>query len=361
MQKTPQGGIRVPATLTRPGVFLYRNPDGSERREYRPPDEVFRQDALKSFANAPVTVGHPKTQITAETWRAYAVGHVADRVERTDDDFARADLIIQDRATIEGAMRGDYAECSLGYDVDYDPTPGEINGERYDGIQRNIRGNHVALVPKGRAGSDCRLRLDSAGDEVTETTDINSAGDTSRDDAALNSRDTMTEEEIKKLKAELKAAQDALAARMDQAADVTRLHAQVETLTAANAVLDARVKELSDPARLDAAVRTRMDLVDEAVKNGVDPKGKTDREVKVAIVVARTPALASRLDEKASDVFVDGAFAAATGSAHPSLGDARRDAVSAATGGVDDFPTRIAKARQKAEAARKSAYEGGAK
>ncbi|KKL41024.1 hypothetical protein LCGC14_2367830, partial [marine sediment metagenome] len=29
-------------------------------------------------------------------------------------------------------------QLSCGYSCDFDPTPGEIDGEKYDGIQRNI-------------------------------------------------------------------------------------------------------------------------------------------------------------------------------------------------------------------------------
>lgn len=36
------------------------------------------------------------------------------------------------------------------------------DGLHYDVIQRNIRGNHVALVDKGRAGETACLRMDSA-------------------------------------------------------------------------------------------------------------------------------------------------------------------------------------------------------
>lgn len=45
-------------------------------------------------------------------------------------------------------------QLSCGYYYDPDMTPGEIQGERYDGIMRNIRANHVALVQAGRAGPD---------------------------------------------------------------------------------------------------------------------------------------------------------------------------------------------------------------
>jgi hypothetical protein len=45
-------------------------------------------------------------------------------------------------------------ELSSAYLYDADMTSGEYNGTRYDGVMRNIRGNHVAVVESGRAGSD---------------------------------------------------------------------------------------------------------------------------------------------------------------------------------------------------------------
>jgi uncharacterized protein len=51
----------------------------------------------------------------------------------------------------------------MGYEVREDHTPGTWNGQAYDLVQRDIRYNHVALLPpgSGRAGRECALRLDS--------------------------------------------------------------------------------------------------------------------------------------------------------------------------------------------------------
>lgn len=45
-------------------------------------------------------------------------------------------------------------ELSCGYRCEYDWSPGVFNGQTYDLVQRNIRGNHIALVNSGRMGSD---------------------------------------------------------------------------------------------------------------------------------------------------------------------------------------------------------------
>lgn len=163
IERTPQGGVRVPAALTRTGVLTYRNPDGSTRRELRPADEVFRADSLATLRSAPVTEGHG-AWVTPENYQSAALGHVSDSSVRRDGDLVSAELVIQSGVALPRLDSGDLHELSCGYALDYDPTPGVWNGERYDGVQRNIRYNHVALLPPGagRAGRDVALRLDAA-------------------------------------------------------------------------------------------------------------------------------------------------------------------------------------------------------
>jgi hypothetical protein len=45
-------------------------------------------------------------------------------------------------------------ELSAGYHADHDFIPGTFNGQDYDAIQKNIIFNHVALVDRGRMGSN---------------------------------------------------------------------------------------------------------------------------------------------------------------------------------------------------------------
>jgi hypothetical protein len=45
-------------------------------------------------------------------------------------------------------------ELSAGYRCQYEFTCGQYNGQRYDAIQRKIRGNHLASVHEGRLGPD---------------------------------------------------------------------------------------------------------------------------------------------------------------------------------------------------------------
>lgn len=169
--RTPQGGIRVAARLTRTGVFPYLMPDGSTRREYRSPAEVFAPHVLEALRDAPITDLHPpQGEVRADSWQALSVGHVAGDVREEEQRYIAATLVIQDATEIARVESGARPEVSVGYDVTYIPGPGvSPEGEAYDGLQTNIRPNHVALVPRGRAGREVGLRLDADDNETGHT------------------------------------------------------------------------------------------------------------------------------------------------------------------------------------------------
>jgi hypothetical protein len=161
-EETPEGYLRIKATFARTGLQRYRRQDGSEAVEYRPEEEVSKKDSLLSLANLPVTLEHPPELLTPETCREYQRGHTGSNVEyRTP--FAYGVVTITDADAIKAIKSGDAREVSVGYRVKFDATPGVTpDGQRYDGVQREISGNHVAVVRKGRAGPEVRLHMDAA-------------------------------------------------------------------------------------------------------------------------------------------------------------------------------------------------------
>jgi len=160
-EKTDEGYLKVWCKAARVGTQLYTRGDGSQVREYRPEDEVSDPDSLASFGMKAVTLNHPKVLLDSKTTKLHQVGHAGSHV-RFSDGFVEVALVITDQDAIESIERGDTQEVSAGYRVDYDPTPGVTpTGESYDGIQRNIKVNHISLVNRGRAGKNARLLLDS--------------------------------------------------------------------------------------------------------------------------------------------------------------------------------------------------------
>lgn len=48
-KKMAEGFVLDSPIVGRTGILVYQNVDGTERREYRPPEEAFRADSLASL------------------------------------------------------------------------------------------------------------------------------------------------------------------------------------------------------------------------------------------------------------------------------------------------------------------------
>ena len=172
---TDEGFLLVPARISRSGVQEYIAAEmGLQDRDptdiikvYRPEEEVFSEESLSSFANKPVTNNHPPELINTDNAKEFTVGHAGPSVVR-DGSFSKTELYIIDSKSISDIESGK-VELSNGYTADIDWTPGvSPDGEQYDAVQRNIKGNHIAIVERGRAGRDCRVadRLPNVGDSL---------------------------------------------------------------------------------------------------------------------------------------------------------------------------------------------------
>ena len=153
--KTDEGFIKDTPIVGRTGLLRYFNADGTERIEYRPPEEAFSEDALSSVLGKPVTLGHAGFVSAGNAAHMPIIGAAISQGYK-DGSAIRADMSLFQLPT-------DARELSCGYTLDLDETPGVTpTGEHYDAVQRNVRINHIAVVPKGRAGI-ARLNMD--GDE----------------------------------------------------------------------------------------------------------------------------------------------------------------------------------------------------
>jgi len=160
-QVTREGFLVAPAKINRTGIQVYLarelGLDGGDKlvRLYRPAEEVFRQETLDSFENATATDNHPEDDVNSENWHLLAKGEIRDVCPDGEETAAR--IIVKDEDQKQKVREGK-AELSCGYSFDLDMTPGRTaKGEAYDGIQRNIIGNHVAIVDRGRAGFGVRI------------------------------------------------------------------------------------------------------------------------------------------------------------------------------------------------------------
>ena len=294
------GFLHDSPVLTRTGIFTYRNPDGSPRREYRPPEEVFRVDSLTSYRGKPITVRHPSEgEVTQKNARRVAIGTIISE-GRQDGDRLLADIVIHDPAAM-GANRA----LSVGYRLDYEPIPGTApNGETYDGVQRNIVVNHLSVVPSARAGREARLNLD--GDEIL---DEESEGNKTMK-IRLDGIEYEAAPEVINALEKANARTDAL----DKAGKT--LQTNLDTMTAdrdgLKAKVDAHPAEL-DKVRKDAAdtmaanVKARVELLDTAKAFRIDKADEmADKDIKIAVIKA---VRGDSFDPKdKSDAYIEAAF-----------------------------------------------------
>jgi hypothetical protein len=149
---TPEGFLickDVPIARTGPQDYLARELmlDGDPDRlvtVQRHPEDVFEDATLASFEGKPICDGHPPENVGPENYAAYTKGHVQN--VRRDGDYIVADLYINDANLANEVRNNVKREVSCGYLCNYVP-----DGAGYK--QSRIRGNHVAVVPKGRAGA----------------------------------------------------------------------------------------------------------------------------------------------------------------------------------------------------------------
>jgi hypothetical protein len=158
---TEEGYIRANAVVTRTGIFLYSNADGSIRRELRHPDDVWDSDSIASMELIPVTNNHPDEKlVNAKNFKKLAIGYTGETIKK-DGDYILANVVISDQDGVDWIKNQGRKELSLGYTVDLHPEAGSYNGEPYDFRQKNIRYNHLAIVNQARAGGEARIALDS--------------------------------------------------------------------------------------------------------------------------------------------------------------------------------------------------------
>uniref|UniRef100_A0A6M3M0K4 DUF2213 domain-containing protein n=1 Tax=viral metagenome TaxID=1070528 RepID=A0A6M3M0K4_9ZZZZ len=165
VERTREGFIKAQARWAKAGILRYPNADGSIRRELVEPGLLADQASLDSYTNKPVTLGHPQEGgrlilLTPENVRRWTRGSVGDDVT-FDGQYQCGKLTITDGETIR-AIESGVRELSPGYKVSIDPTPGThpIFGP-YDARQVRREGNHIAITPAARGGSDLQLRADS--------------------------------------------------------------------------------------------------------------------------------------------------------------------------------------------------------
>ena len=166
MTETPEGflichDVKIARTGTQNYLAREIGLDGMPERVLqvtRSAEDVFDPAAIASFEGKDVTNTHPSEMIVQENQAAYSKGH-AENVRRVGD-YLVADLYLKDPTLISEVKNGAMRDVSCGYYCQY-----EADGAGYR--QTHIRGNHIAIVPRGRAGRDVAIK-DSAAELPAE-------------------------------------------------------------------------------------------------------------------------------------------------------------------------------------------------
>ena len=304
-QRTPEGYLLVPGLIAASdnvqsyfaGELGIKGLSPTQVvRVYRPKAEVDK--AAKTFDAKPITLEHPRSMVSAKTWRTVARGEAMNT--RAVVDGLESDLLVRDSQAIDSIERGDKTELSAAYDFHLELKPGvSPRGEAYDGIASDFIGNHIAIVGAARGGHVCHVADSDRGDHPMRSVVFDAAvlgavtgfradleepvasqvEDTIRfltkaRDAATAQLATATKESAAKLEAQakdhaakLKALEDGIPARveaeaMDRASVLAgaeklgiKLNAEgKDTLTIRRDVLTEAIKDPGRKAIMDAMV-----------------------------------------------------------------------------------------------------------
>jgi hypothetical protein len=299
---TDEGYLIAPGVLARTGVQTYQarelGLDGGDKpvRLYRPPEEVFAADSVTSFEGKPITMDHPPTDVVADNWKKYAVGDVRD--VKHDNGLMTGTLVIRDKAAVRAVLDG---KCALsnGYSFDFDPTPGKApDGSAYDAVQRQVRGNHTAIVDTARGGPACRIGDHEPGDRPMAMIKL------ALDGISIELEETqasIVQKLVGDAKKAEKTASDAVVGAEKRAGDAeAALKTATEAATKAAADSAARIAELEGkvlkPDQVQALVVERTKLVADAAKLAPEykPEAKAPELIRsevLAEVVAKDEAL----------------------------------------------------------------------
>jgi hypothetical protein len=147
----PYKGAEIPGWNEEEGVHLLGLDPEKTYMMLRDPEEL--RKSVKTWNGIQLLLIHKPVDAETDHGKEEIVGTTGTNADFVDP-YLRNSLVLWTKDGIELIESEDQREISCGYHYDPDMTPGTFNGEHYDGVMRNIRGNHVALVEEGRAGPD---------------------------------------------------------------------------------------------------------------------------------------------------------------------------------------------------------------
>lgn len=332
-QTLENGFLKVKGRVARSGIQSYyrcelglKDEPFKRIRLYRPPEVVLSDEVCKMFDGVDVTNEHPKEFIDKTNYRKLTAGVVLGNAQKDEEspNFIVCDMLIKDADTIK-AIEAGKIQLSVGYRNTIDFTDGVTpEGEKYDArVDKITLVNHVALVPRARAGIEARL-FDSFGGKM-KNLKIGDAEFELNDEVA-----SAIESRIDELEARAKTAEEAVSMKDSEIGELTAKVSELEKSledTKAMILTDEDVKEV---------VKQTASLMNDARKiagetfvcDSFDPL-----EIKKAAIKAAYPDV--KLDDK-EEGFVNGFFAHAVSTAGVGMNDSQKKLSQAMADGDDE-------------------------
>lgn len=146
--------------LSRVGVFEYLGkqvspdlPPDKVFKVFHPPEELSSPETIESFKLVPWVAGHTMLgDVGGVAAEDKGIGGVTGEQIYFKDGVLYGNLKMFSKSHADLVNQKGFKELSLGYTSTCEYAPGVYDGEEYQYVRRNFRGNHLATVPEGRMG-----------------------------------------------------------------------------------------------------------------------------------------------------------------------------------------------------------------
>lgn len=153
-EESAQGYLTCFMTFSKLGPLEYRRADGTVQIEHVTAEELFDQASLATAVHKPILKNHPTEPINSSNIRKYLRGTTSSKV-LVDSPFVTIVGVVHDEELINDIKSGRLKEVSAGY---YTHVKKDDSGRL---IQTERRYDHLAVVERGRAGSEVKIHYDS--------------------------------------------------------------------------------------------------------------------------------------------------------------------------------------------------------
>jgi hypothetical protein len=326
------GFLRIKtARIAKPGVLQYLGAElnpvlgfGADEvvNVLRTSEELFAEDTLASLHGVPVTADEHKWQLPD---KIDSVGSVAGDA-RPDNEYTTTGLLITDRAAISKIQSRGIEEISPGFTWDLHKESGVYDGKPYQVIAKNIKYNHVSILPPGNGRGGGEVRIIDAKPEVNMSTitintphgEVSVAQDSKENvlnlvkkHDELIKKNSVLDKENEELKKKKKEAEDEAE---KEKKEKEKMKGQADAAT-------AELKRATSPEAIDSAARDLADTRDKITKilgkdklpDDLKGLGVSDLKKKAVLKYAADNKI-SVDSEKVDDKYIDGMWDVLSGS-----------------------------------------------